>query len=166
MFSFFFSKIFYIPEVYEFVLVTDSNVCVQLLFCMFNNMQSPTQSSNIFIFQEWRMQKRCRNATINIQSISSFTKIICLFCHHCNKELCIIFTESAPLGRFSHRVAMSMCLCHLVQFFLGLSWALRSHDQFQASHISPPPLPPPPSWWISESRKTMGCNGVQGYFDH
>ena len=40
-----------------------------------------------------------------------------------------IFTELAPLGRFSHRVAMSgclsVCLRHRVQFFLGLSLALR-----------------------------------------
>ena len=32
-------------------------------------------------------------------------------------------------------------------FFLGLSLALRSHDQIPASHWStPPPLPPPPDW--------------------
>ena len=38
-----------------------------------------------------------------------------------------IFSESAPLGRFSHRVAMSgwlcVCLRHWVQFFLGLPLA-------------------------------------------
>ena len=57
----------------------------------------------------------------------------------------VVFTNSAPLSRVGHRVAMSMCLfvClrHRVQFFsLGLSLALRSHDQFQASHWSS--LPP------------------------
>ena len=40
--------------------------------------------------------------------------------------------ESAPLGRFSHRVAMSVCLtvclCQCLQFFLGLPLALWSHD--------------------------------------
>ena len=51
-------------------------------------------------------------------------------------------------SRFSHRVTMSVCiynvcqsvcLCHYVHF-LGLSLALRSHDQFQASHcLSLPP---------------------------
>ena len=51
------------------------------------------------------------------------------------------------LGRFSHRVAMSVCLfvCLCVcaigcSFFQGLSLALRSQDQFQASHWSS--LPP------------------------
>ena len=56
------------------------------------------------------------------------------------------FTKSASLCPFSHRVAMSLCLsgclCHWVQFFLGLSFALRSHDQFQASSSSFLPLPP------------------------
>ena len=58
-----------------------------------------------------------------------------------------IFANSAPLGWVSHRIAMSVCLfvClrHWVQFFRGLSLALRSHDQFQASHWSsiPPSLP-------------------------
>ena len=51
---------------------------------------------------------------------------------------------------FSHRVAMSVsgsmcvCVCAIRCIFLGLSLALRSHDQFQASHCpAPPPLPPP-----------------------
>ena len=62
--------------------------------------------------------------------------------------LTVSFTESAPLGRFSHRVAMSVCLCVCAigcSFFLGLSSALRSHDQFQASYWSPPqpPFPTP-----------------------
>ena len=60
--------------------------------------------------------------------------------------LCGIFTVTAPLGRFSQRFAMSVCLCvclfvclrHRMQFFLGLSLALRSHDQFQACHWSTP----------------------------
>ena len=54
-----------------------------------------------------------------------------------------IFTNSAPLGRVGHRVAMSRCVCVCAigcSFFLGLSLALRSHDQFQASHWSS--LPP------------------------
>ena len=63
----------------------------------------------------------------------------------------VIFTESAPLGRFSHRDAMSVsrsvCLsicgfAPLGAFFLGLSLALRSHDQFQASHCTPICSPP------------------------
>ena len=56
-------------------------------------------------------------------------------------DLCGLFTESAPLGRFSHRVAMTICgyvvVCHRVHFlFLGLSLDLRSHDPFQASHCT------------------------------
>ena len=49
----------------------------------------------------------------------------------------VIFSESGPLGPFSHRVAMSVCLCVCAigcSFFLGLSLAMRSHDQFKASH--------------------------------
>ena len=55
----------------------------------------------------------------------------------------LLFTESAPLGRFSLKVAMYRCLsvCAMrCSFFLGLSLALRSHDHFQASHWSPPNL--------------------------
>ena len=37
-------------------------------------------------------------------------------------------------------VCLFVCWRHQVQFFLGLSLALRSHDQFQASHW--PSLPP------------------------
>ena len=48
-------------------------------------------------------------------------------CKLCDK----VFTELAQLGRFSHRVAMSVEMCHQ-----GLSLALRSHDQFQASYWS------------------------------
>ena len=44
------------------------------------------------------------------------------------------FQWIGPLGQFSLRVAMSVCLSvclrHWMQFFLGLSPALRSHDQF------------------------------------
>ena len=50
-----------------------------------------------------------------------------------------------PLGRVGHRVAMSVCLCVCVSvcaiecsFFRGLSLALKSHDQIQASHCSDP----------------------------
>ena len=52
-----------------------------------------------------------------------------------------IFKESA-LGRFFHRVAMSVYayICVYVpfscNFFRGLSLALRSHDQIPASHSS------------------------------
>ena len=50
-----------------------------------------------------------------------------------------IFTESAPLGRFSPRVAMSVCgSAPSSEVLLGLSLALSSHDQFQASHWSSP----------------------------
>ena len=56
------------------------------------------------------------------------------------------FTNSAPLGRVGHRVAMSVCLCVCAIkciFFRGLSLALRSHDQIPASHWSTPPPAPP-----------------------
>ena len=53
----------------------------------------------------------------------------------------LIFTELAPLGRISHRVAMSGCLRVCI---IGLSLALRSHDYVQASHWSSPLHPPPP----------------------
>ena len=55
-----------------------------------------------------------------------------------------MFTNSAPLGRVGHRVAMSVCLCVCAigcSFFQGLSLALRSHDQFQTSHWLNPPHP-------------------------
>ena len=61
----------------------------------------------------------------------------------------VIFTNSAPLGRVGHRVAMSVCgdvcgdVCAIeCSFFRGLSLALRSHDQILASHWSTPPRPP------------------------
>ena len=53
-----------------------------------------------------------------------------------NKSLFNDFTESAPLGRFGHRDAMSVCLfvCLCAPsgaiFLPGLSLALMSHDQF------------------------------------
>ena len=63
-------------------------------------------------------------------------------------ELCNVFTNSAPLGQVGHIVAVSVCVsvCLFVcaigcSFFRGLSSALRSHDQFQASHWSSPPNP-------------------------
>ena len=45
-----------------------------------------------------------------------------------------ILSKNLPLGRFLHGVAMSVCLfvpfpCN---FFLGLSFALKSHDQIPA----------------------------------
>ena len=53
------------------------------------------------------------------------------------------FSKNRTLGRFFHRVAMSVyiyiyiCICPLpMGFFWGLSLALRSHDQFKASHWS------------------------------
>ena len=52
----------------------------------------------------------------------------------------LVFTESAPLGRFRHRVAISVCgVVGMSAVFLGLSLALRSQDQFQPSHCSFPP---------------------------
>ena len=45
-----------------------------------------------------------------------------------------MFTDSAPLDRVSHRVAISVCMsvCAIrCSFMGGLSWAQRSHDQFQ-----------------------------------
>ena len=60
---------------------------------------------------------------------------------------------ATPLGRLSHRVATSVCLsvcldvCLFVpsRDFLGLFLALRSHDQFQASHWYSLPASPHPS---------------------
>ena len=58
-----------------------------------------------------------------------------------NFKKCVIFKESA-LRRFFHRVAISVLLsvCLSVPFscniFLGLSSALRSHEQFKASDWS------------------------------
>ena len=53
-----------------------------------------------------------------------------------------IFTESAPLSWFSHRVAMIICLFLLPDaVFLGLSFALRSHDQFPGPNWFSLPLP-------------------------
>ena len=64
------------------------------------------------------------------------------------KICCILvifyFHRIGPLGRFDHRVAMSVCVfvCLFVpfpcDFFRGLSLALRSHDQIPASHWSAP----------------------------
>ena len=53
----------------------------------------------------------------------------------------LFFTETAPLGRFSFRVAMSVCLCvcAIRCIFLGLSLALRSHDQFPGVSLVLPP---------------------------
>ena len=70
-----------------------------------------------------------------------------------------IFTESAPLGQFSHRVAISVCLfvCAIrCSFLLGLSLALRSHDQFR-------PLIDPPSPQHSECGRQRTLNGVHGH---
>ena len=54
-------------------------------------------------------------------------------------------------------VCLSVCLRHLMQFFLGLSLAMRSHDQFQASHWSslPPSLGNLETWKLDnlETRK-------------
>ena len=94
-------------------------------------------SHNFFVYPQNMLQKYCTNQ--------------CLFKHRL-KDKCLgtqlyIFTESAPLGRFSHRVPISVCLsvclsvCSIgCSFFRGLSLALISHDQFQASHWSS--LPP------------------------
>ena len=62
------------------------------------------------------------------------------------------FHRIGPLGRFDHRVAMSVCLsfCLFVcpfscDFFRGLSLALRSYDQFKDSHWS---TRGPSSWTV------------------
>ena len=64
-------------------------------------------------------------------------------------KILVVFTEAAPLGRFSHRVAMSvggvagLWVCAIECIFLGLSLALRSHDHFQASpwsSLAPPSM--------------------------
>ena len=59
-----------------------------------------------------------------------------------NNRVNTTFTESAPLGRFSRWVAMSVCVCVCLWFcgiwchlFWGLSLALRSHDQFLSIQI-------------------------------
>ena len=74
-----------------------------------------------------------------------------------------VFTNSAPLGRVGHRVAMSVCLSvcvclrHRVQFLLGLSLALRSHDQIPASHWStlPPSFGNLETWRLGNSEKVV-----------
>ena len=73
---------------------------------------------------------------------------------------CLLMTESAPLGRFSHKVSMYGCLsvCAIRwSFFLGLSLALRSHDQFQASHWSslPPSLGNLETWKLGNSHPPL-----------
>ena len=49
-----------------------------------------------------------------------------------------IFTELAPLGRFSHRVDMSVAGGRVMRH--RVPGPLRSRDQFQASHQSSPHL--------------------------
>ena len=67
-------------------------------------------------------------------------------------EILVIFTNSAPLGRVGHGVAMSVCAIEC-SFFLGLSLALRSHDQIPASHWSslPPSLGNLETWKLRNS---------------
>ena len=91
---------------------------------------------------------------------------LCLFTFYRQKFsnlralLSIIFTNSASLGRVGHKVAMSRCVWYCTigcSFFLGLSLALRSHDQFEASHWSslPPSFGSLETWKLgnSETRK-------------
>ena len=71
------------------------------------------------------------------------------------------FSKNLPLGRFFYRVAMSGCLCVVpfpCKFFLGLSLALRSHDQIPASHwlTNPPPLAPPLPYHFFGKKKNFG----------
>ena len=97
-----------------------------------------TRSSEIInLFQRWHFEifvrpfKKC--------SLSQF--FTCL----CNKNIatfsgCDDFHQLGPLGRVGIVVDMSVCLCMEcplpMRFFLGLSLALRSHDQFEASDWS------------------------------
>ena len=76
------------------------------------------------------------------------------------KKVDLIFTNSAPLGRVGYRVAMSVCVfvcecfCAIGCSFFGCSsLALRSHDQFQASHWSslPPSLRNLETWKLGNS---------------
>ena len=65
-------------------------------------------------------------------------------------------------------VCLSLCLMSLPDVFLGLSLALISHDQFQASHRSTPlPLPPPPrprvSLLLSASVERVGVSCMQDF---
>ena len=82
----------------------------------------------------------------------------------CPERLHDFFGPESPCPLVCLFVCLSVCLRHCVQFFLrGLSLALRSHDQFQASYWSPPnkikkitklltPLPifflPPPPFFL------------------
>ena len=63
-------------------------------------------------------------------------------------------------------VCLFVCLRHWVQLYLGLSLALRSHDQFQASHWSSlPPYPPsPPMVILSASVKRFSVSRMQDFF--
>ena len=94
-----------------------------------------------------------------------------------------MFTESAPLGRFSHWVAMpvclsgclsvcldvclfvgmSVCLFHRVQFILGLSLALRSHDQ---PLISPHPPQKKKIIMVLTPSKKNCCHCLWQYYPH
>ena len=108
-----------------------------------------------------------------ICAVSTLDKISYILCNLSDK-----FSKNRPLGGFFLLVAMSVCLsvCLSVPFpcniFKGLSLALRSHDQFKASHWStllpslPPPTPGPPleDWTRGPSMhgalKTRSCSGL------
>ena len=73
----------------------------------------------------------------------------------------LLFTKSAPRGRFSlsRHVCLSVCLRHRMQFFFrGLSLALQSHDQFPGLSLVPLSLPPSlpignlETWKLSNSK--------------
>ena len=78
-------------------------------------------------------------------SIEVWCSILICTCQNCLKVTASTFHRIGPTGpiqSYSHHVRPSVCssvvLRHQVQFFLGLSLALRSHDQFRATHWSPP----------------------------
>ena len=113
-----------------------------------------SKTSSPFSWKVWKYHQNLtlfhpkvnHERTLNKLRISSWTPGVSGSCQAKNIH---IFTNSAPLGRVGHRVAMSVCvsvcLRHRVHFFVGLSLALSWHDQFQASH-SPPSLPPLETW--------------------
>ena len=91
-----------------------------------------------------------------IKKVFSFLNLYqCFYLHQWRDSACPVCAIFFSLNR-PHRadsvielpcpsVWMSVCLRQGVQFFCGLSLALRSHDQFQASNWSslPPSLIPP-----------------------
>ena len=86
----------------------------------------------------------CQNRPINRHTLRKCPIIIPTF-----RRLTLIFRFSQTRPHWAELVIELPCPCVCLfvcaigcSFFRGLSLALRSHDQFQASHWSSPPTPP------------------------